>query len=130
MGLRWQDIDLENGLLSVRQNLTVNPNPTITTPKTKNSIRDIPMPSSVKAMLKRYQEKRQENRAKAGNAWQNTGAVFATELGVYTSPDNLSRALNGVLDWSTPEPLERKTRADKAKGEQPTIKIVTLEQRM
>ena len=130
MGLRWQDIDLENGLLSVRQNLTINPEPTITTPKTKNSIRDIPMPSSVKAMLKRHQEKQQENRAKAGNAWQNTGAVFATELGVYTSPDNLSRALNGLLDWSTPEPLERKTRANKAKGEESEIKIVTLEQRM
>ena len=56
--------------------------------------------------------------------------MFATELGVYTSPDNLSRALNGLLNWSTPEPLERKTRPNKAKGEVTETKIVTLEQRM
>jgi integrase len=130
MGLRWKDIDFENNVLSVRQNLTANPEPTITTPKTKNSIRDIPMPSSVRAMLKAHQEKQEQNRAKAGNAWENTGAVFATELGAYTHPDNLSRALNGVLDWSTSEPLERKTRENKVTGEKPTIKLVTLEQRM
>ncbi len=130
MGLRWKDVDFENGILSIRQNLTANPEPTITTPKTKSSVRDIPMPSSVRAMLKTHQEKQEQNRAKAGNAWENSGAVFATELGAYTHPDNLSRALNGVLDWSTSEPLERMTRENKATGEQSTIKLVTLEQRM
>lgn len=47
-GLTWNDIDLENRLLSVNRNITVNLDGKkyiVTTPKTKSSYRTIPMPA-------------------------------------------------------------------------------------
>ena len=44
LGLRWEDIDLENRLISVKRNVTFEKNqPTVTTTKTKNGVRKIPL---------------------------------------------------------------------------------------
>ncbi len=52
MALRWQDIDLERDVLSVRQNLTTpGGKPTFGEPKTQHSRRDIPIPLTLKNIL-------------------------------------------------------------------------------
>ena len=73
-------------------------------------------------------------------------AVFATVLGKYTHPDNLDRALKGIVQWSDPKAVPKKKRKTKkqilAMGEassvtvkkpvqtSSTIKISSLERRM
>lgn len=49
LALRWQDIDFENGIVHIRHNLA--PNCVLTSPKTKSSRRDLPMPKVLRASL-------------------------------------------------------------------------------
>ena len=126
MGLRWQDIDLKRGILSVCQNLTENNGvPFISTPKTKNSIRDIPIPPSLHAVLELHKTRQAEQVRKAGLIWQASSPAFATELGTLTHPANLRRALNGLIEWSNPEAIERKI-----EGKPNETRKITLKQRM
>lgn len=58
LGLRWEDIDLENGILHIRRNVT-HPQrnaPVITTPKTKAGKRDIPIDENLLKLLQPVQE--------------------------------------------------------------------------
>lgn len=57
-GLRWSDIDFDNNVLHVRRNRLYSQEFGIyeKEPKTKTSIRDIPMPSSLVDDLKKYKD--------------------------------------------------------------------------
>ena len=58
LGLRWEDIDLENNVLHIRRNVT-HPQrnaPEITTPKTKAGRRDIPIDENLLVLLMPVQE--------------------------------------------------------------------------
>ena len=128
MGLRWQDIDLERGVLYVRSNLTVHKNELqLGKPKTPRAVREIPMPASLLAVLTRHKAQQALERSTNGTMWADTGAVFATELGTFTHPDNLNRTVRVLGEWSTPDALER-TR--KNKDGTKTVTLVTLEQRL
>jgi integrase len=55
MGLRWQDIDLEAGLLSIRQVWAAGPHGgRLTTPKTAGSKRTVPIPLATLKRLREY----------------------------------------------------------------------------
>ena len=73
LGLRWSDVDLANGRLSVVNTITtVNGRPVETSTKTKKS-------------------RRQDvERAAAGSAWGDTGLVFTREDGSAIHPDRYS----------------------------------------
>lgn len=57
-GLRWSDVDLKNGILHIRRNRLYCREFGIyeKEPKTKTSIRDIPMPNNLVDDLRKYQE--------------------------------------------------------------------------
>ncbi len=57
-GLRWNDIDFENKVVHVRRNRIYAPHIGVyeKSPKTKTSLRDIPMPASLIADLKHFQD--------------------------------------------------------------------------
>lgn len=57
-GLRWSDVDLENHILHVRRNRLVSKQFGVyeKSPKTKTSLRDIPMPDNLVEDLKRYKD--------------------------------------------------------------------------
>jgi integrase len=61
-------------------------------------------------------EKHQANQAleqeKAGTSWCDSGAVFATALGWWVSPNNLGRALTNVLEWSDSKHLLERYKPD------------------
>ena len=128
MGLRWQDVDLERGVLNIRSNLIVHEGEMILgKPKTARGVREIPLPASLLAVLERHKAQQALERSAHGNTWVNTGAVFATELGTFTHPDNLYRTMLSINEWSNPDTVER-TR--KHKDGTQTITRTTLEQRM
>lgn len=57
-GLHWSDVDLENHILHVRRNRLVSKQFGVyeKSPKTKTSLRDIPMPDNLVEDLKRYKD--------------------------------------------------------------------------
>lgn len=106
MGLAWDCVDLERGVLMVRRSLRGKGKAELGDVKTRASRRDIHMPASLIAALKAHKERQAEERAAWGAAWRDTGAVFATAEGEWTHPDNLNRAIQGLLDWSDPDLLK------------------------
>jgi integrase len=104
MGLRWEDVDFENNAVRVRQNYHIAENkPKLGELKTRHSRRDIPMPVTLRNVLMAHQLVQQKERAKALEAWTDSGAVFTTTLGHYVHPDNFNRALDNLLQWSDPD---------------------------
>jgi integrase len=103
-------VDFEKNVIRVRQNVTTPKKAGLHfgEPKTRHSKRDIPMPLTLKNILLTHKEKQAKEREKASDAWHNTEAVFATEMGNYTHPDNLERVLNSIIKWSDPKNFTKK----------------------
>jgi integrase len=94
LALKWSDVDLKNGSLTVRSTLSrVGGALTVTEPKTPKSRRTLHLSPSVVAMLKAHRQRQRLERVRAGAAWQTTDHVFATEAGGPVEPRNLFRAL-------------------------------------
>jgi integrase len=85
LGLRWQDVDLDGGVLHVRVALQrrLNVAPRLVEPKTRRSRRTLPLPAEVLAHLRAHRTRQLEERLRADRAWQGDdwGLVFTTELG-------------------------------------------------
>lgn len=110
MGLTWQDVDLERGVLRVRQTRVMGLEEIETgNPKTTNSRRDVHLPASLVAVLLDHRAAQDKERYAAGTAWTDTGAVFATALGGWTHPANMERGVKLLVDWSNPARLEEQS---------------------
>jgi integrase len=84
LGLRWQDVDLERGLLTVRVQLQrINGKLTLTEPKTERSRRTLQLPAMVREAL--------EERLAAGPLWEDSGLVFTTAHGAPLDARNVIR---------------------------------------
>lgn len=110
LGLKWTDIDFEKKELKVQRTIkqvTIidgDGNREYKTieqiPKTKNSIRTVPIPSSLIPILKEHRNRQKEEKLKAGPAYLNdieTGYVFTTELGNTIDARNLTRIYKKLL---------------------------------
>lgn len=92
LGLTWQDVDLEDGTIRVRRQLTpVKGGPIFQEPKTEKARRIIPLPRDVVAALKAHRAKQAQEKLLAGVAYQDSGLVFATEIGTRINPRNFNR---------------------------------------
>ncbi|TXI50202.1 tyrosine-type recombinase/integrase [Mycolicibacter arupensis] len=93
-GLRWSDLDLDKGELSVRNTLSrVDGKLVLTEPKTDRSRRRVPLHAAVVVQLKAHRKAQLAERLAAGNQWTDTKAVFATELGTMVDPRNMLRTV-------------------------------------
>jgi integrase len=83
LGLRWDDVDLEAGILRVRQTLmrVTGQGIVFGTPKSTKSRRDIPLPASLLDNLKAHRKAQTEARLHAGSAWADSGLVFTHKDG-------------------------------------------------
>lgn len=93
-GLRWSDIDLAKGELTV-SGIVVRVAGALswTAPKTDRSRRRIPLPDGLVTELKAHRKAQLAERLQAGDQWTDTGAVFATEAGGWLDPRNLLRTV-------------------------------------
>ncbi len=96
LGLRWKD--LTGPVLSVKQSLTVlGGTPHFTTPKTRKGERHITVSPDVLEVLAQHRLI-QEAEAKAlGDAWTDSGLIFATEVGTLIHPRNFERTFKDLL---------------------------------
>ena len=100
LGLRWSDIDLKAGVLSVRQTLGKGAlgRPRFSEPKTQKSRSTLSLPGDIMSLLLKQQKQQGHERAAARVAWQGDASdlVFTTELGTYIHPDNLKRPFKRI----------------------------------
>jgi integrase len=97
-GLRWQNVDLDTDVISVRQSLKHrNGELWEGDTKTKQSRRRFKIFPVAVTALKLHQARQAAERLKAGNAWTETGLVFTTEIGSPINPANLRRAFRALV---------------------------------
>jgi integrase len=100
LGLRWEDADLERGVLRVGRALVREggrhlPGET----KTKRGRRQIRLTSRAVSALKTHRKKQLEERMKSDGAYEDHGLVFATYIGTPVNPENLvKRSFKPLLE--------------------------------
>ena len=98
LGLRWQDLDLDNRTLRVNMALQrIEGKVQLVEPKTSRSRRTLPLPDSVVQSLRSHRVKQKEERLKAGERWQEAGFVFTTPIGTPLDPRNVLRDYQAAL---------------------------------
>lgn len=98
-GLRWVDVDIEAGRLSVRQQLVVvGGHNVFREPKTRSSSAAVPLVPEAIDALKAWRETQGVERGVAGPEWQDHGLVFCQANGKPLHPNNLlKRDFRGLL---------------------------------
>ena len=99
LGLRWHDINFDEGSLQVRHTMDRAGRYGIIEgdPKTEKSKRRIFLPQFVLEALKIQRIRQLEAKEKAGSAWQERDIVFSNELGGFTEPTHLNRRFKKLL---------------------------------
>lgn len=90
-GLKWQDVDLEQGVLHINRSLVRVPTRMGSgymeaEPKTEKSRRSIPLPGFALEALQAHWQKQQRIKKEAGEFWQEHDYVFCTPLGEHINP--------------------------------------------
>ena len=92
LGLRWEDVDLDEGLLHVRQQLTRQKGKGLvaSSPKSEAGKRTLVLPATLLAQLKAHRKAQNEARLAAGDHWTPSGYVFVQANG---------QPLDSKADW-------------------------------
>ena len=100
LGLRWRDIDLKAGTISINQSLVrVNGGLKFQEPKTKLSKRTIGISSAVIEELKRHRKKQSDQMKEAGDSYNSKdNLVICNELGQPICPRAFIRHFERVID--------------------------------
>jgi integrase len=92
LGVRWQDLDLEAGVLHVRQSLVeVKGRLHFSEPKTARGQREIHLPPRVVVALEDHRKRQLEWRLACGPEWAEGDLVFTTADGRPLMPRNVYR---------------------------------------
>ncbi len=87
LGLKWTDVDLDAGTLSVQRSLdkdgTFNP------PKRNRSRRTVKLTAQAAESLKGHRARQNEERLQLGSLWEDRGLVFPNQAGKPMNADNL-----------------------------------------
>ncbi len=90
LGLCWEDVDPESGVVRVRRTLTLaKGGPRLTEPKTPKSRRSIRLTASAVEALERHRERQEAERGASNDAWANQELVFRTRRGTPIRRDTL-----------------------------------------
>ena len=100
LGLRWQDVALDAGVLSVRQTCHWLPRVgfEFREPKSHRSARAVALPKSAVATLRRHRTVQIEARLAAGPAYDAADLVFANPVGRPIHPSTLRRLWLSIVE--------------------------------
>jgi integrase len=87
LGLKWTDVDLEAGVLSVQRSLDTNG--TFNPPKRNKSRRTVKLTDQAIEALKGHRARQNEERLRLGSLWEDHDLVFPNTLGKPMNADNL-----------------------------------------
>ncbi|MGN0631930.1 MAG: tyrosine-type recombinase/integrase [Ruminococcus sp.] len=108
LGLRWEDIDYQKNMLTIRRTLNRLPkvdyngigNSTeivIQTPKTKNSLRSIPVIKSIMNELQQWRKVQIDDARIAGADYIDSGYIVTNPLGGFIEPRTFKDFYNEIL---------------------------------
>jgi len=98
LGLRWDDIDLDSGTLTIRKAMQrVDGKLQLVDPKTTKSRRTVALPEVAVIALRGHRVRQLEERLLAGTRWRDNGLVFATTIGTPLDGRNVTRHFQQVL---------------------------------
>lgn len=109
IALTETDIDLKNNEIHIRRTIATttifddnnkrSKQVIVQEPKTKNSIRDIPLSDSIKLIIKKSILLKNQERIKAGESYsdQNLDFIFLSELGNFLNAGNLDKTWSKYL---------------------------------
>lgn len=91
MGLKWEHVDLEQGILCICETLLASDVGVYAdTPKTTDSRRYINIPRETVQLLREYHAEQESWREAVGDRWANTGYVFTRDTGEPMHPDSIN----------------------------------------
>lgn len=92
MGLAWVDVDLDRGVLRVRQALQRAGGVLRLGPvKSDGSARFVAMPAPCVEAFRRHRVRQEAERMAAGERWRESGLVFTTPIGTPLEPANVNK---------------------------------------
>lgn len=98
LALRWEDIDFENCIISIRHTLTeVERKRFLTVPKTKSSIRSIKVSQNIIDLLKVHRAEKVKDNLKLGELCEHSEMVFTDPLGRYLSRNNTNAQFKRIV---------------------------------
>ena len=98
LGLRWEDVDLDNGRLRVRHTLAnVKGELTLLEPKTDRSRRTVMLADAVVTALRAHRTRQRMERLVSGSRWTDSGHVFTTLHGTPYHAATITRAFQAAL---------------------------------
>jgi integrase len=99
LGMRWEDIDLDGGSVTVRYALQrIDGTLRLVEPKTSRSRRTVSLPAGVSSALLAHRDRQAFERSFAGDRWVETGLVFTTPKGTPLDARNVVRHFKATLD--------------------------------
>lgn len=107
LGLKWSDIDLPNNELHIQRTLYKSKDPDTSNsrwqlyfgdPKTEASVRTIPLNETAIKVLADVFEQQNQNKIRAGTAYEDNDLVFCTQLGRPLDPNNMRRTFYSICD--------------------------------
>lgn len=111
VGLRWDDCDFQNGIIEINHNLIYRPDEQtgkccyhITTPKTKQGIREVPMFSDVRRVLTEERIRQMRDGFNQAVIDGYSGFIFSNRNGNVMNAHNINRAIERIIrDFNTEE---------------------------
>jgi integrase len=111
LGLRWRDLDIDAGVLQVRQTLIRVGNHGNTEsgrksrlifqePKTEQSRRTIPIPDDIVEALRHHKARQAKERLLMGGAYEDHGLVFCQANGQPIAPYTFTRHFERLLKYA------------------------------
>jgi integrase len=91
LGLKWEDVDLDHGILRVKRTLSgiKDGKPVFGTPKTAKGRRSVKLTAKAVEALEKHRERQIEERKQLVKLWRDCGLVFPTRVGTPISRHNL-----------------------------------------
>ncbi len=99
LALQWSEVDLDQGLVHVRQNVQRLPELGLVygRPKTARSRRTIPLPARSVKVLRAHRARQAAEVLALGPAWNESGPVLTSSVGTLIEPPNLSRLFDQLI---------------------------------
>jgi integrase len=97
--LRWSDLDLDKGILHIRQTFgPLNGQIVVKPPKSAKSRRTVELKAGIVALLRAHKARQAEKRLKLGNRWRDENLVFPNAFGSAINPNNLVREFDRLVE--------------------------------
>lgn len=104
-GLRWNDVDLDAGSVTIAITRVKARTVVVGEPKTETSCRTIAIDPETARALRSWKRRQAAERIASGGAWQDSGYVFVDELGRPPHPETVSRWWREAIERAGVRPI-------------------------